>query len=160
MSEEAKTSPETGVTSATVTITPKQEELPRGSYSVWVTHDFEGFHCWPEAPLEAAFLRDLHRHKFYVVVYVMVNHEDRDVEFFHLRKDVIEGTNILQASLQESPTMSCERMADFLAYFLTKEKRYVVSVIKVSEDNENGAVFVPKQPEYFNYHAPKNLLGF
>lgn len=55
---------------------------------IYINTSFVGFHRWDSAPEEVAFLRDLHRHIFNVKVTVEVSHNDRDVEFFLLKKDV------------------------------------------------------------------------
>ena len=31
---------------------------------------FEGFHCWPSAPNEVAFLRNVHRHLFLSLIHI------------------------------------------------------------------------------------------
>ena len=41
-----------------------------------------GFHCWPDAPEEVAFLRYPHRHRFEIRCWFEVNHEDRELEIF------------------------------------------------------------------------------
>jgi hypothetical protein len=43
-----------------------------------------GFHAWPEAPPNRAYLRDRHRHLFYYELTIPVTHADRQVEFHDL----------------------------------------------------------------------------
>ena len=108
--------------------------------SVWVTAEFVGFHCWPDAPKEVAFLRDLHRHKFCVCVSVNVAHSDRDVEFFILKRDVQDVIVALSKALADNIQMSCEMMAVFIGETLVGPNfRYNVASVSVSEDSENGA---------------------
>ena len=43
-----------------------------------------GFHCWPQAPERRAYLRNPHRHLFYVTVACIVSHDEREIEFHDL----------------------------------------------------------------------------
>lgn len=104
--------------------------------SVYVTTSFVAYHRWPNAPESTAFLRDYHRHKFNVMVSVMVTRADREVEFFALKKDLEEMTDVLKDGRSEN---SCEMFADLIAGHLV-EKGYYVSMVSVNEDDENGTV--------------------
>ena len=105
---------------------------------IYITTNFTGFHCWPAAPEEVSFLRDLHRHVFHVKVAVRVTHDDRDVEFFKLKKDADAVIKLLAVELETAcRQMSCEMMAGFIARSLMSG--YNVSSVEVSEDGENGA---------------------
>ena len=98
---------------------------------VWVTTIFEAFHRWKDAPQDVEFLRDYHRHLFHVKVGVLVNHGDREIEFFQFKRrleDIIENT-WAGKRLNES----CEMIAEDLLNFLD------ASFVTVSEDGENGA---------------------
>ena len=105
-----------------------------------------GFHCWPQAPNEYAYLRDMHRHEFHVFVAVRVNHNDRDVEFIALKRKAENQFLLLQGiALDEnvSPNfgnLSCEQLALHLGWALNRKHNYDVTVVQVSEDGENGAV--------------------
>lgn len=108
--------------------------------SIYVSTSFTGFHCWPQAPEQVAFLRVLHRHRFGVKVQVAVTHSDRDVEFFILQADVNEYVrNVLQPTLAKKQSMSCEMMAEAIIDGLTL-KKYLVRSVEVNEDGENGAL--------------------
>lgn len=100
---------------------------------VFSTIRFEGFHRWPNAPDEVAFLRDRHRHIFHVRAEVEVHHDDRDVEFILLGRRVLaEVKSITEA--EDVSCWSCERWArEFL-------DRLNLVKCEVSEDGENGAV--------------------
>jgi 6-pyruvoyl-tetrahydropterin synthase len=107
--------------------------------TVWVTTEFVGYHCWPDAPNEVSFLRNLHRHLFKVRVEVE-NKADRSVEFFILQRDVKTILSVLpthEGDVGEHRTMSCEGMAHFIHSNLNE--KYNVSSVIVSEDGENGA---------------------
>lgn len=108
--------------------------------SIYVTTDFEALHCWPNAPKEVEFLRHPHRHLFGVKLFVRVSHEDRDVEFFTLKKALEEIILLLKESLLTTVTMSCEQMASFLLWECVKRGRYSVKSVEVNEDGENGAI--------------------
>jgi predicted RNA-binding protein with PIN domain len=106
---------------------------------VYCTVLIEGTHCWPDCPFEeVAYLRDEHRHVFYVRAYKTVSHSDRDVEFIMLKHQI---TNYVYARYWDTTTQlhvfgsrSCEMLASELI------KEFHLSKCDVSEDNENGAV--------------------
>jgi len=100
--------------------------------SVYATTTFEGFHRWPAAPDPVAFLGTLHRHLFHVRVEIEVTHDDRDVEFVMLKRDIDEW--IRQRTLAETETWSCERWASELMQAFNAVR------VEVSEDGENGAI--------------------
>lgn len=105
---------------------------------IFVTNSFVGFHRWPEAPNQVAYLRDLHRHVFHVKVWHKVEHSDRDVEFHILKEAVTAALRVLKEHLMTHPSMSCEMLATEL-YDLLMKKGHHPSAIEVNEDNENGA---------------------
>lgn len=110
---------------------------------IWVTFQREGFHKWPDAPDEVAFLKSTHRHVFHFKVSVEVSGSDRELEFF-IEKKYMEG--LYESSLKLN-NKSCEMIAEDLYTHLAErykdEQRTVI--IDVSEDGENGASieFVP-----------------
>ena len=105
--------------------------------SIVVRTQFEGFHCWPDAPEEVKFLRFPHRHLFKVACHFTVKHNDRDLEFFIVQKAIKEKINLLVAKAPDNA--SCETMARFLLNSLLEEQ-YPVFKVTVSEDGENDAV--------------------
>ena len=110
---------------------------------VWVTTSFVGFHCWPAAPKEVAYLRNLHRHLFGVKVTINVNHQDRDIEYHMLKAEVEKLVTELKQRLEVSPHFSCERMADYLATALASFKYYgkeSTIEVEVDEDGECGSI--------------------
>jgi hypothetical protein len=67
------------------------KRLNNMKYSVFVTFQIEGFHCWPEAKdvfPEVAFLSDRHRHMFHFKCYAQVTHTDRDEEFILMQRRI------------------------------------------------------------------------
>lgn len=97
---------------------------------VWVTTQFVGFHRWKDAPEEVKFLRDYHRHIFHVKLAVQVTHNNRQVEFFTLKKELDTFLELYKDQYFEE---SCEMIAQTLL------KRFGARIVNVSEDNENGA---------------------
>lgn len=106
---------------------------------VFVQTQFEGIHCWPEAPDEVAFLRNPHRHIFHVKVYVEVWHNDRELEFIMLKHRINEylGQYISDGVWQMGRT-SCEDVAEMLVTFLRGQYSCRFVRISVDEDGENG----------------------
>jgi hypothetical protein len=105
-----------------------------------------GFHCWANAPEEVEFLKNSHRHLFYIEVDVEVLHGDRDVEFFTLQKVL---TNILKERFVNYSYgeinfkgMSCEMIAEAIEKELAYKGIKCLQVY-VSEDNENGGGYRP-----------------
>lgn len=101
---------------------------------IFIRTRFEGFHHWPDAPQEVAFLRDLHRHEFHVRVWTQVDHEDRAIEFI-LFKRIVDRTIQSLQSTRDTKTWSCEMWAREIGALSAAE------AVEVSEDGENGAVW-------------------
>lgn len=106
---------------------------------VYVTTSFVGYHRWTEAPAEVTFLRYWHRHVFHVKLTVRVDHSDRDVEFFMLKRDV--DAYLKTAFDGGRFAFSCEQIAEFIIAKM-QSQRYEVHSCEVSEDGENGAVVI------------------
>lgn len=110
---------------------------------IYINTQFEGFHCWPEAPDEVLFLRNLHRHIFKVKVVVRVHHLARQVEFFILKREIDRFLqNGLMMQLENDPSMSCETMAERI--YKNFMQYYSLAQVEVSEDGENGAIIFPE----------------
>ena len=105
---------------------------------VVVTCDWIGFHFFPEAAGDVAFLRNTHRHKFFIKVICEVAHDNREIEFFQLQRKLKQW---LPPDETDLGTTSCEQLAKFLLEKLLseygKERTYIV---EVWEDKENGAI--------------------
>lgn len=109
---------------------------------IWVTFQKEGIHKYPDAPEGVEFLKYPHRHMFHFRVELEVFHDDRDVEFILLKRELealyAEGT--LQLDYK-----SCEMMADDLYTYINVNYPDRDVVIEVSEDGENGTrAYYPK----------------
>lgn len=110
------------------------------SVLVWVTFDKVGFHRYPDAPDEVAYLRDRHRHVFKFRVAIAVHHDDREIEF-HMFKNWLLSLYEGDLVALEVDHKSCEMLGqDLMDQILVKydcSKRRVI--IDVSEDGECGA---------------------
>lgn len=104
--------------------------------SIYIKTQFVGFHRWKDAPEKVAFLRDFHRHVFWVVCHFYVSHGDRELEFF-IVKEKLE--NYLAHTFENQRfEKSCEMIAETILLELRKQGLDCHKV-DVSEDNENGA---------------------
>lgn len=114
-----------------------------------VKWDYEDFHKWDNAPDEVAFLKNLHRHKFYATATIQVFHDDRELEFFmvlnRVKTDIMPFMFVgMEAVKDGMPKISsCEQQAEFILSGLRNlygdDRLYQV---EISEDNENGALVV------------------
>lgn len=104
-----------------------------------VKTQFEGFHNWPDAPQQVAFLRHPHRHVFYVEAVIPIE-SDRQLEFFMV-KDQLDDFIGYEFGTDLGST-SCETMAELIGEFARKTYEVSYVSVKVSEDNENGSIVV------------------
>lgn len=103
-----------------------------------VRTQFEGFHCWKEAPALVSFLRNKHRHLFKVEAMIEVFENDRELEYFMVKQFLDELITEYIVSMEE--TESCEMMAEcFLDYLEAKYRSRRIQV-EVSEDGENSSL--------------------
>ena len=113
--------------------------------AITIRTQFEGIHCWPEAPEEVRFLRKRHRHIFQIRVNVEVEHNDRDVEFIMLKHRVDNWLNTKyeqsgEGNVWHMGRMSCEQVAEEVIETVQQfvgDKRTIT--VFVSEDGENEA---------------------
>jgi len=106
---------------------------------VRINTSFVGLHQWKNCPIkEVSFLKDLHRHNFYVSVQLnQLEHLDRAVEFIMLKGDVDTAIDSLYGNekIKNLGSKSCEMMAEDIHSKL-EEKYKTPMVIEVSEDKE------------------------
>ena len=104
---------------------------------IWakVSFQFEGIHRWDDAKGEVEFLKNPHRHMFYVVVWVEQKHNDRDVEYIALKRFLSDK----MSGIKDLGTRSCEQIAEEIINILGSKfgGRFKV---EVSEDGENGCL--------------------
>lgn len=111
--------------------------------AIEVKTQFEGLHCWPDAPAEVGFLRRLHRHMFHVVVRIPVTHNDRELEFIMVKRALDDflrcNFNKTADGVTVMNRMSCEDIAKVIVDWVhTTYDRYDGVVVGVFEDGENG----------------------
>jgi hypothetical protein len=107
---------------------------------IWVTFQKEGIHKYPAAGFDpklaaVSFLGNEHRHIFHFRVELEVFHDDRDVEFILLKRELESLYNIGTLQLNH---MSCEMLASELAAYIKEHYPKRDIRIEVSEDGENG----------------------
>ena len=100
---------------------------------------FEGFHYWKDAPDCVSFLRDPHRHMFYVKIRMGVDSLDRDVEIISFKKHINSYIKTVLVETIAKEGWSCEMIADNITRHIcaTYDNVYMLEV-EVLEDNENG----------------------
>lgn len=113
---------------------------------IWVTFEVRGFHCYPDAPEEVAYLRERHRHKFGFRVWIEVWGDNREIEF-HMTQRWLERLYAEDGAL-EADDKSCEMLANDLFVRMVKEPRFQNRDIwiEVDEDGECGAFMRYEQP--------------
>lgn len=114
--------------------------------TIFVTFQKEGIHQYPGAPAGVEFLQYAHRHMFHIKVEIQVYHDDRELEFILVKRDLEKHFD--GGALNNK---SCEMICDDLYYYcwakycFAKPRNFY---IEVSEDGENGA------RGYYEYENP------
>lgn len=125
--------------------------------TITVKTSFEGIHCYPEAPVEVAYLREPHRHIFGVCVEVEVFDDDREIEFIMLKHRIDEYIfkQCGGRSVWYMGRMSCEQVAKGIVRMLFESlsnptNRYIA--VTIDEDGENGATVsgYPRRSEIYD----------
>lgn len=99
--------------------------------NIIVNLTYIGLHHWKDCDLqEVEYLKNLHRHTFYITCKKEVTHDDRDIEIIMFKEEII---NYLDSVYNGNfGTMSCEMIARDLL------EEFKLNYCKVLEDNENG----------------------
>lgn len=103
--------------------------------SIIVRTSFEGMHQYKDAPEEVKFLRDLHRHIFYIEAEMEVSHNDRELEFIMVKRGI---EKFIKDDILFSDGVSCEQMAEAIIKYLIYRYGERQMIVGVYEDNENG----------------------
>lgn len=109
-----------------------------------IRDQFPALHSWPECPHEeVAFLRNPHRHMFHVEVKLVVDHNDRAIEFFMFKRVLSQVLLDLYAN-RDLGSKSCEMLCNDLRHviFYNYPEKVTIKSISVFEDGENGAEVV------------------
>lgn len=102
--------------------------------SIVVRTNFEGIHRYADAPQEVAFLQEPHRHVFYVEVEMEVFHDDRELEFIMVKRNLNKFLYTKPFGIRSS----CEQMATEIIRFLVETYGERQMIVSVFEDGENG----------------------
>jgi hypothetical protein len=127
---------------------------------IWVTFQKEGIHRYPDAVNipGVEFLAFPHRHIFHFRVELQVFHEDRDLEFILVKRELesLFGSGTLQIDYK-----SCEMLANDVVDYLLKCDKYKGRNIgvTVSEDNELGATVTYIEDAHHGKQADTNSGG-
>lgn len=105
--------------------------------NIIISFQVEGFHCWPDAPKEVAFLRDNHRHMFWIEAEKEVKHDDRDIEIIMFKRE-IQAKLLFKYGGNNGELILGSKSCEMLAKEILEE--FDCERVKVTEDNENGAV--------------------
>lgn len=104
--------------------------------SIVVRWQFEGFHFYPHAPADVRFLRETHRHLFKCSLKIEVRHDNRELEFFMVQRDLKKKFN---DGMMDNK--SCEMIAKEIVLFAQQEYGALRDItVEVSEDGENSAI--------------------
>ena len=106
--------------------------------SVQIKLQVEGTHRWAGCNIEeVAYLRETHRHVFFITCEKEVRHSDRDIEIISFKRAVKEYMLARyfddKRGLCTFGEMSCEMIAQELL------QEFGLFMCSVLEDNENGA---------------------
>lgn len=104
--------------------------------NIIVSLQVQGIHRWLECDIpEVLFLRDPHRHIFYITCKKEVNDSNREIEFIMLKNEILSYINETKkiGNIIQFGNMSCEMIAEHLM------DQFDLSYCSVLEDNENGA---------------------
>ena len=109
-----------------------------------VRTQFSAIHAWKDCPIEeVSFLRNPHRHMFFVELKCQVTHANRQLEFFVVKKKLERCVDSYRD--QDIGSRSCEMLAVNIAAAMEnelnpkKDNGRTVIFCSVFEDNENGA---------------------
>lgn len=99
----------------------------------------EFIHQYLDAPEEVLFLRNPHRHILHITVEIEVFHDDRELEFILVKRDLekfLDSQQLTAVSIR-----SCEMIGlSILTYVQAKYGANRDVNIGVSEDGENGSI--------------------
>lgn len=102
-------------------------------YIIGIKTQFEGFHRYKDAPEQVKFLRQWHRHEFNVEILFETKHNNRDLEFFIIKKKIDKYLN--RTFHMRTFEFSCEQIAEQIA------KKFNAVEVKVIEDNQNFGIY-------------------
>lgn len=99
----------------------------------------EGIHRWAKCPIdEVDYLKNYHRHIFYITAKLYVTHSDRDVEFIQLSHDIKKYLTEKYFSEQHQCLFFDDRSCEMIAEELVNV--FGLHECEVNEDGEGGAI--------------------
>lgn len=115
--------------------------LKKNKTFIKVTFKKEGIHRYPDAASnpdlkDVSFLAYPHRHIFHFAVHIEVFHDDRDLEFILVKREI---ESWYDAKFLELDYKSCEMISDELANHVSIRWPNRDIKISVDEDGENGS---------------------
>ena len=127
----------------------RQRIKDKAMRTIFVKFQKEGIHCYPAAATDPAlatgdeydvsFLATPHRHIFHFEVTIEVFHNDRDIEFIQFKRWL---ENQYSQNILELNYKSCEMISDDLYEIIATRYPDRNIIIRVSEDDENGALIM------------------
>lgn len=111
--------------------------------SIVIRYEIPGFHQWKDAPEIVSFLRERHRHNFKFTVTMNVDFNDRELEFFIVKDELIKTTEAMGQRIDggiDFGNLSCESIAmmilEHVRYYFNRK----AVKVEVSEDGENSGM--------------------
>ena len=102
--------------------------------NIIVNLQVEGLHAWPDCDIDRAkYLRNTHRHLFWITAKKEVTDDDRQIEIICFKREISDFLTQQFRQPCDFGTMSCEMIARFLMH------RFDLNYCRVLEDGENGA---------------------
>ncbi|MCM1528339.1 MAG: hypothetical protein NC091_13995 [Bacteroides sp.] len=92
-----------------------------------------GYHRWPVAPDEVAFLRESHRHRFEIRCWFRVTDDDREIEIFMRERNIQAYLEERYGKEMQLGHMSCEMLCKELIH------QFGCKACQVLEDGRGGA---------------------
>ena len=127
----------------------RQRIKDKAMRTIFVKFQKEGIHCYPAAATDPAlatgdeydvsFLATPHRHIFHFEVTIEVFHNDRDIEFIQFKRWL---ENQYSQGILALDYKSCEMISDDLYEVIATRYPDRNIIIRVSEDDENGALIM------------------
>lgn len=109
------------------------------STRIIVRFQVEGLHCWTNCDIdEVMYLKNLHRHQFFVIATKSVYHNDRDIEFIKLAHQMKKFLHKRYFSKEYQCLLFGSQSCEMLATELLKQ--FKLDTCEVNEDGEGGAV--------------------
>lgn len=102
--------------------------------SIIVKTNFEGIHCHPKAVDDVDFLRQPHRHNFYITAKIGLKEGEAELEPTVIKR----GINSFLYSKPFTVQYSCVQMAKDIIGMLERTFGERNITVGVYEDNENG----------------------